>query len=285
MPAGFASHSDIDDTIARMGPWFHNLHLPGGLQTCPDHTYGDFPNVMWRAFRDELPSRLDDWTVLDVGCNAGFYSFELARRGALVTAVDIDPHYLRQAEWAARRLKLEDRVDFRLAHVYDLARVERTWDLVLFLGVFYRLRYPALGLDILSKKTERLLVFQSLRMEDDAGAEVPADLPLTDRSRLRDEGWPRMAFIEKRVAGDPTNWWAPNPACLEALFRSSGMRVVKRPAREIYFCEPDEAAGSSVWDQGNVDYYALFGPPGGGAPEPTHPHSISSSTAATARQP
>ena len=29
--------------IAELGPWFHNLHLPDGRQTAPDHPLGDFP--------------------------------------------------------------------------------------------------------------------------------------------------------------------------------------------------------------------------------------------------
>src|SRR5690348_17397967 len=49
------------------------------------------------------------WRVLDIGCNAGFYSFELAARGAQVTGLDMDPHYLRQARWAAERLGFADR--------------------------------------------------------------------------------------------------------------------------------------------------------------------------------
>ena len=32
--------------------------------------------------------------------------------------------------------------------MYDLARRDETFDLVLFMGVFYHLRYPLLGLDI-----------------------------------------------------------------------------------------------------------------------------------------
>ena len=38
--------------------------------------------------------------ALDIGCNAGFYSLALARRGAHVLGIDVDPHYLRQADWA-----------------------------------------------------------------------------------------------------------------------------------------------------------------------------------------
>jgi tRNA (mo5U34)-methyltransferase len=257
-------NTEINDEIESMGPWFHNLHLPDGTETCPAHSFGDFPAVVWENFRNEIPARLDDWTVLDIGCNAGFYSFELARRGALVTAVDIDPHYLRQAEWAATRFGLEDRVDFKLAHIYDLGRVDRTWDLVLFLGVFYHLRYPALGLDIASRRTGRLMVFQSLTMPDEEVVQTPQDLPLSQRDKLSQRGWPQMAFIENSVADDPTNWWAPNRACIEAMLRSAGMRVVKRPAREIYICEPDESIRSSVWAQGNVDFHALYGTHGRG---------------------
>ena len=48
-----------------------------------------------------------------------------------------------------------------------------------------------------------------------------------------------MAFIEHRFAGDATNWWVPNHAGIEAMLRSSGLRVLARPADEIYLCEPD----------------------------------------------
>lgn len=84
--------------------------------------------------RRHLPEALSGWTALDIGCNAGFYSFELARRGARVTGIDYDPHYLKQARWAARHLGLADQVEFREMAVYDLARTEEPWDLVLSWG-------------------------------------------------------------------------------------------------------------------------------------------------------
>jgi len=52
------------------------------------------------------------------------------------------------------------------------------------------------------------------------------------------DGWPRMAFIEERMSGDPTNWWAPDHACVEAMLRSAGFRVRERVAHETYLCEP-----------------------------------------------
>src|SRR3546814_4790194 len=97
-----------DDQVAALGPWFHNLHLPDGTETAPDHPLGDFPAFKWRQVADRLPADLSGWTVLDIGCNAGFYSFELAKRCAAVTGIDIYPGYLRQARLALRALGIVD---------------------------------------------------------------------------------------------------------------------------------------------------------------------------------
>jgi tRNA (mo5U34)-methyltransferase len=69
---------------------------------------------------------------------------------------------------------------------------------------------------------------------------------------LAEPGWPKMAFIEKKLAGDPTNWWAPNHAGVEAMLRSTGMNVIARPAHEIYLCEPNDPVDERCvrsWDQ------------------------------------
>ncbi|MBE0597181.1 MAG: TIGR04290 family methyltransferase [Desulfuromonadales bacterium] len=230
--------NDSPGTIAALAPWFHNLHLPDGSQTAPDHPLGDFPRCKWAQIAPGLPADLTGWEVLDLGCTAGFYSFELARRGARVTAIDRNPHYLAQARWAAAQYGLEDRIDFQQRQLYSLADCRKSYDLVLFLGVFYHLRYPLLGLDIVSRLVRRLLVFQTLMLP---GEEVCAtdDPGIFGGELLSDPGWPKMAFIEKRLADDPTNWWIPNHAGVEAMLRSSGLRVIQRPGPEIYLCQPD----------------------------------------------
>jgi tRNA (mo5U34)-methyltransferase len=225
--------------IAQLGPWFHNLHLPDGRQTAPEHWLGDFPAVKWRQIAPYIAMDLRGLKVLDIGCNAGFYSIELARRGARVTAIDIDPHYLRQAEWAARRFGLADRIELRRASVYSLANSPEQFDIVWFLGVLYHLRHPLLALDILRTVTTRQLVLQTLSMPGEQVAPVPASVDFLDRSALTQPGWPGMAFIERELAGDPTNWWAPNHACIEAMLRSAGFRISARPGHEIYLAEPD----------------------------------------------
>lgn len=238
------------DAIRELGPWFHNLHLPDGRQTNPGHPLGDFPSFIWRRLAPHLPEDLSGWTVLDVGCNAGFYAFELARRGAEVAGIDADPHYLRQARWAAGEMGLEDRVRFRRAQVYDLAREDASYDLVLFMGVLYHLRYPMLGLDLIARTVRRRLVVQTLTMPGEEELTETVIEGMNDREAMMEPGWPKLAFIEHHFAGDPTNWWAPNHAAVVAMLRAAGMRVTGRPHEELYLCEPDPARPSAVrtWD-------------------------------------
>jgi tRNA (mo5U34)-methyltransferase len=45
-----------------------------------------------------------------------------------------------------------------------------------------------------------------------------------------------MYFIEKRYAGDPTNWWIPNRAGVEAMLRSAGFQILEHPENDIFVC-------------------------------------------------
>ena len=45
-----------------------------------------------------------------------------------------------------------------------------------------------------------------------------------------------MHFVERRYSNDPTNWWIPNRACVEAMLRSSGFEIVDHPEEEVYIC-------------------------------------------------
>ena len=258
----FAPTPEREREIAGLGPWFHNLHLPDGAQTAPGHPLGDFPAFKWREIAPHLPDDLSGWRALDIGCNAGFYAFELAKRGAYVTGIDVEPLFLRQAEWAAEEFGLRHRVELHRRQVYDLAHDGAEYDLVLFMGVFYHLRYPLLGLDLVAERVRRLMVFQTLTMPgSDVYAGASQNRGVMDRDDFLQPGWPKLAFIEKEFAGDPTNWWAPNHAGVEAMLRSSGLRVVGRPGHEIYLCEPDPQAAAWPRGRGRMELLAATGRP------------------------
>jgi tRNA (mo5U34)-methyltransferase len=228
------------DTIARqvqaLGDWFHNLRLHG-VETAPQHFLGDYPAVKWQRFAHAVPSDLRGWTVLDVGCNGGFYSLEMKRRGAdRVVAVDTDERYLAQARFAAEVSELE--IEFRQMSVYELGQLREQFDLVLFMGVLYHLRHPLLALDILHDCVVRdTLVFQSMLRGSPAAASVAPDYDFHDCTPFGEEAYPRLYFVEHRYAGDQTNWWIPNRACAEGMLRSAGFRIVDHPEEEVFVCQ------------------------------------------------
>src|SRR4051812_31010824 len=91
----------LERRIRELGRWFHNHHF-GDVQTAPDHPLGDYPRQKFLRFAHALPTDLSQRTVLDIGCNGGFYSIEMKRRGAShVVAIDSDDRYLVQARFAS----------------------------------------------------------------------------------------------------------------------------------------------------------------------------------------
>jgi tRNA (mo5U34)-methyltransferase len=175
--------------------------------------------------------------VLDVGCNAGFYSFELKRRGAArVLGIDPDARYLAQARLAAEVNGLD--VEFRQLPVWQVGKLRERFDVVLFLGVLYHLRHPLLALDLLREHVVGdLLVFQSLQRGSDDSEPLSGDYPFSERDVFEQPDYPKLHFVEHRYAGDPTNWWIPNAACSQAMLRSAGFEVVSRPETEVYVCK------------------------------------------------
>ena len=233
--------SHVRQRVAELGPWFHNICIDG-IWTAPDHFLGNYPDVKFGRFADALPADLTGKTVLDIGCNAGFYSVEMKQRGAAeVLGIDWDDHYLDQARFVADELGLD--IGFEKLSVYDVARLGRRFDLIIFMGVLYHLRHPLLALDLIREHVAGdLLLFQTMQRGSEEVADVPADhpfhMPGTTRppEYFNDPGYPRMHFIERKYAGDWTNWWAPNRACSEAMLRAAGFSIESRPEEEVYIC-------------------------------------------------
>jgi tRNA (mo5U34)-methyltransferase len=234
----------IAHRVHELGEWFHNIDLCG-VQTAPDHFLGDYPAVKWRRFAAALPADLSGRTVLDIGCNAGFYAIEMKRRGAArVVGIDADQDYLNQARFAAEVIGVE--LELHELSVYDVGTLGERFDIVLFLGVLYHLRHPLLALDLIHEHVARdLLVFQSMQRGSNAIEPLEGDYPFTEVEVFDRPGFPKLHFIERRYADDPTNWWAPNRACSEAMLRSAGFAIIARPEEEVFICRRQELPGGS----------------------------------------
>jgi tRNA (mo5U34)-methyltransferase len=235
MDVGRKSDDGIKRRIAELGPWFQNIHVQG-VPTAPDHFLGDYPSFKWQGFKQVVPEDLEGRSVLDVGCNAGFYSFEMKKRNAgRVLGIDADPHYLRQASFIAEQTGLN--VEFRQMSVYDVGQLGEKFDLVIFMGVLYHLRHPLLALDLLYEHVAGdKLLFQCLQRGDERLPEIQENYDFSEWAPFDRNDYPKLFFVEERYASDPTNWFIPNMAAMEAMLRSSGFVVEAHPEREVYLC-------------------------------------------------
>lgn len=232
---GGLTGEQIERRVRELGTWFHNIDLRG-VKTAPNHFLGDYPAVKWKSFAQAIPADLRGKSVLDIGCNAGFYSIEMKRRGAeRVVGIDSDDIYLEQARFAAEVCEAE--IEFRKLSVYDVAALGEKFDVVLFMGVLYHLRHPLLALDLIHENVARdLLVFQSMQRGSNQVLELLEDYHFWEKSIFDQPGFPHLHFVEHKYCGDVTNWWIPNQACAEAILRSAGFEIVGHPEEEVYVC-------------------------------------------------
>lgn len=241
------SSADIKQRIEQLGPWFHNIELRG-IPTAPDHFLGNYPRTKWRKFEHAIPADLTGKSVLDIGCNAGFYSIEMKRRGASrVLGLDFDDAYLEQARFAAELAETD--IEFRKLSVYDVGALGERFDVVIFMGVLYHLRHPLLALDLIRDHVAGdMLIFQSMQRGSQEVFPVKEDYDFWQEKIFADPSFPRLHFVEHRYANDPTNWWIPNRAATEAMLRSAGFSIEAHPEDEVYICRLAEPA----WGGGAV---------------------------------
>lgn len=129
----------------RYGPWTaHNVRLADDLYTISPDPSGD--EVKLRRVVQlvhDVFGQIDGLRVLDLACLEGMYALELAARGADVVAIEGREANLAKAQFAARALGLEQRIDFQLGDVRDLSRDRHgEFDAVLCLGILYHLDAP-----------------------------------------------------------------------------------------------------------------------------------------------
>jgi tRNA (mo5U34)-methyltransferase len=192
--------------------WWHSIDLGHGIVT-PGRT-----NLPDKVHYIGLPADLTGRTVLDVGAWDGLLSFEAERRGASrVVAVDSfcwnGPGWGTKAGFNLARRALGSRVEDRELEVVDLSpETVGTFDLVLFLGVLYHLVDPLRALQRIYSVTGSQLILET-------------------HTDLEDCSHPAMRFYpDRELSGDPTSFWGPNAAAVEAMLRWVGFRRVQRVA-------------------------------------------------------
>jgi len=178
----------------------------------------------WENVKACVPSDLTGQTVLDVGCNAGFYSIEMKRRGAgRVLGLDAQRDLIRQAEFVRDVLNLD--IEYERKSVYDLDPFAMgQFDVTLALGLIYHCKHLVLALEKLFLITRRLLVLET--------AIYPPEK--TPESFEYEEGGERptlhpLAYVENRPEAKEAvyNWFLPSTAALSALLKNVGFDEIR----------------------------------------------------------
>ena len=164
----------------------------------------------------------------------------MKKRGAKrVVSVDNFDDAIKQTKFLSQWFDVELEVIKSEAHMYALTTEER-FDYVLFLGLFYHLKYGVIVLDRLSEMTHKRLFFQSASVGEKILEYNPEENYNKDEQEkiINSKEFPKLYFIEKEYTKGPGNWWLPNDSAVISLLRSSGQKIIARPAKEIFVCEP-----------------------------------------------
>ena len=169
-----------------------------------------------------FPQRIDGARVLDIGGWNGCFAFECERRGAS-EVVMLEPNP--DTGFELTKAFLGSKVIKRSGTVYDLdPAVLGRFDIVLFLGVVYHLRYPLLGFDNIRRVAKDWLYTESACLEEATRtfqgwqgfatfAPEMANLPML-------QFWKGSEYFE-----DSTNWFIPNQAALDGMIEAAGFQV------------------------------------------------------------
>jgi 2-polyprenyl-3-methyl-5-hydroxy-6-metoxy-1,4-benzoquinol methylase len=145
-----ASADELARTVESLAPWSVPYRLAHGLNTMnldEMHAKVVQAQVLYRrelitgTVAQLLGDELASTNVLDVGCNAGFFSLDIAGRGAQhVDGIDLRAENIAQARFAAEHYGFAN-VDFHVSDV-DAFSAGAQWDVVLNLGVLYHVTNP-----------------------------------------------------------------------------------------------------------------------------------------------
>jgi tRNA (mo5U34)-methyltransferase len=220
------SREAILNGLKTFEPWFHRIDLGNGIFTKTESVMGepvDHPRETWEIVQQCLPADLSGKSVLDVGCNGGFYCVEAKRRGAArVLGIDGQRQHVRQALFVRKVLGLD--LEFRRFSVYDLqpGNIGR-FDITLALGLVYHLKHLVLALERLYDVTKELLIVETAIIPP----EQTPDSFVQALGDIRQKLHPLVYAENPPEAKEQVyNWFLPSPEALRALLLNTGFEEV-----------------------------------------------------------
>jgi tRNA (mo5U34)-methyltransferase len=207
--------AELQAEIEALAPFHHTIDLPHGLSTfVPSHARQERDRTRmqtliahaWPRILEACGGTLAGKRVLDIACNCGGFSTYAAKAGAkYVLGIDIEPHYLKQANFIRETLDLQN-LEFQQMSLDELDPEKHgVFDLVLCFGILYHLESPVLSLKRISAVTSKVLVVDTSLLR------VPYIGRLLER-------WPlwhmrRVLAVNSDATDIATSRWRPKEFC------------------------------------------------------------------------
>lgn len=238
----------MTDDLERFGKWMYEFDLGNGVKT---PLYLESLRQVHRArhemifdFLDGLRFDYGSADVLDVGCNEGYFLFEMLKRGARSgLGIEGRVENLAKARFIEQKLGIE-RCELRQADVFDVDLGRERYDLVLLLGLIYHVEDP-IGLIRRAARASRRFLFLETQL-------CKSDHPIEFGWGIPDEYHSAEAYLVLHEEGDDNPLASmgglsmiPNLAAVTMMMRQCGFRDVVRlragSVRETQYDRGDRA--------------------------------------------
>jgi SAM-dependent methyltransferase len=224
----------MQQKIERLGPFLHEIELPGGVWTRPPEVgreQGLPPRVrelVTLGFDaiERATGGFEGKRVLEVASNSGGFAVEAARRGAsYVLATDVVDRYVEQIGFVRDALDLES-VEARKLSVYEISEESvGFFDVVFCFGLLYHLENPVEAVRSLSSVSRHVLAVDSATIPQPEGEKIPlwgmnlAEMVgQEDPERAETSLWRDRNYVQ----------FKPTPVAVRRLMRWMGFDEVRR---------------------------------------------------------
>jgi len=205
--------TDLSEEIERLGPWYQSIELKRGVITPGKSDVAS----KFALLEPHIPADMTGMSVLDTGCNAGGIGIEFAKRGAEMVGVEASKLYYHQANFVRDVLNLPN-ATFQRMPIYEVFRLQQEFDIVLFLGLLYHLRYPQLAIDILSACCKKM-IFVSTPI-------LITHRPVMEHRIRRADTLENLKVIHHGHESRH-NWWYPSKGVLVDMLTVAGFARVQ----------------------------------------------------------
>jgi SAM-dependent methyltransferase len=236
------SDDELQERIERFPRWHYQLDLRGHLTPIfdPGHVnrHRQRDSYFFRPLVDLCGGSLAGKRVLDLGCNAGFWSLRAIESGcAFVLGIDGRQMHIDQAQLVFEAKGVAGSLyDFRCANLFDvMSRDIGSFDVVLCLGLLYHVSKPMTLLEWISGiNTDLLVIDTSLSTREGSLLELRRESLEEPRSACDYE---LVMYPTKAALSDMVRQFGYAAVCLRPRFSDyTGAEDFRTDRRRAFLC-------------------------------------------------